>query len=398
VFRVLVVAPTPFFGDRGCHVRIYEEARALAARGVASEIVTYPTGLNPDGLSVRRAPRLPGIRVRPVGPGYTRPLVDAALAATALRAARRFMPDVIHAHLHEGIAIGAILRRRLGVPLVADLQGSFVGELVDHGFLTDGSLSAGLVQRLERWLVHKPDRILASSTASLALLASEGVERSRLVWLPDGVDLERFRPLPVDPALEATFGLSGKRTVAFLGLLTSYQGIEVILDAAPAVVRAVPDAHFLLMGYPNEARYRALAEAKGLSSAMTFPGRIPYDQAARYLALGQVAVSPKLSATEANGKLLNYMACALPTVASDTPINRELLGEAGIYVPVGDAAALAGALIALLGDGARRERLGQALRRRAEREFSWAALADRLIGVYRDLGPTPASRANAARS
>jgi glycosyltransferase involved in cell wall biosynthesis len=397
VFRVLVVAPTPFFGDRGCHVRIYEEVRALAARGVTCEIVTYPSGSDPDGLTVRRARRLPGLTVRPVGPGYTRPLVDLTLVGAALRVARRFKPDIIHAHLHEGIAIGAILRRRTGVPLVADLQGSFVSELVDHGFLREGSRSARLVGRFERWLVRQPDRILASSCASLWLLEAQGVARSRLVWFPDGADLARFRPLPVDRALEASLGLSDKRTVVFLGLLTPYQGVDLILDAVPAVLERVPDAHFLLMGYPNETRYRNLVLWRGLQTAVTMPGRIPYADAARYLSLGLVAVSPKLSATEANGKLLNYMACGLPTVASDTPVNRELLGDAGVYVPTGDARALALAISSLLEDPERRSRLGRELRTRVETEFAWPALADRLIGVYQELRPSAVTR-DAARA
>jgi glycosyltransferase involved in cell wall biosynthesis len=382
VLRVLVVAPTPFFGDRGCHVRIYEEVRALAARGVECEIVTYPMGNDPAGLTVRRAPRVPGIGVRAVGPGYTRPIVDATLLATSLSTARRFRPDVIHAHLHEGIAIGTILRRRVGAPLVADLQGSLVGELADHGFLSNGSMSAALVGRVERWLVRQPDVLLASSNAALRLLESQGVAPRRLVWFPDGADVTQFHPQPVDRALVARFGITGKRTVVFLGLLTPYQGVDLLIDAVPDVVRQVPSAHLLLMGYPDEDRYRAMVAARGLGSSVTLPGRIPYEDAARYLSLGMVAVSPKLSTTEANGKLLNYMACGLATVATDTPVNRELLGEDGVFVPINDAPALAAAMSALLVDDARRARLGHALRRRAETEFSWSALADRLVGVY----------------
>jgi glycosyltransferase involved in cell wall biosynthesis len=390
VLRVLVVAPTPFFGDRGCHVRIYEEVRALTARGVDCEIVTYPAGTDPAGLTVRRAPRVPGVGVRAVGPGYTRPILDATLLATSLSTARRFGPDVIHAHLHEGIAVGTILRKRLRIPLVADLQGSLVGELADHGFLSNGSLSAALVGRVERWLVRRPDVVLASSKAAMRLLESQGVAPQRLVWFPDGADVRQFRPEPVDHALEAKLGITGKRTIVFLGLLTAYQGVDLLIDAASDIVRQVPSAHILLMGYPDEDRYRAMVAARGLQSSVTVPGRIPYAEAARYLSLGMVAVSPKLSATEANGKLLNYMACGLATVATDTPVNRELLGEAGVYVPINDAPALAGAVSALLVDDARRARLGRALRQRAEAKFSWPALADRLVGVYEAAqGQTP---------
>ncbi|MBI4520059.1 MAG: glycosyltransferase family 1 protein, partial [Gemmatimonadetes bacterium] len=71
-----MLAPTPFFGDRGCHVRIYEEARHLQRRGVDVLVVTYPTGADAPGISIRRSAALPGLRPRPLGPSYGRPLLD----------------------------------------------------------------------------------------------------------------------------------------------------------------------------------------------------------------------------------------------------------------------------------------------------------------------------------
>jgi glycosyltransferase involved in cell wall biosynthesis len=76
------------------------------------------------------------------------------------------------------------------------------------------------------------------------------------------------------------------------------------------------------------------------------------------------------------------MACALPTVATDTPVNRELLGDLGRYAPVGDVAALAGAMVRLLRCPDERAQLAPALRERVETEFSWPALARRLAQVY----------------
>ena len=158
--------------------------------------------------------------------------------------------------------------------------------------------------------------------------------------------------------------------------------MDVLLDAVPEVVRQVPDAHFLVMGYPNEDHYRALVRARGLETVVSLPGRILYAEAAKWLNLGVLAVSAKASLTEANGKLLNYMACGLPVVATDTPVNHELLGEEGVYVPVDDAPALAVRVAELLGNPREREARGAALRRRAVEQFAWPALVRRLIDVY----------------
>ncbi len=171
----------------------------------------------------------------------------------------------------------------------------------------------------------------------------------------------------------------------YLGVLTSYQGVDDLIAAWPAVAIAVPDAHLLLMGHPNEVRYREIVARAGLDGSVTVTGRIDYAEAPRYLALGDVAVSAKRSATEANGKLLNYMATGLPTVAYDGPVAREILGEAGVLVPPGDTAALAAACITLLEDAGERKWRGEALRERAVAAFSWSALAGRLVEIYRDV-------------
>jgi glycosyltransferase involved in cell wall biosynthesis len=321
-----------------------------------------------------------------VGFSPHKPYLDALLLVTAARAARAFRPDVLHGHLHEGALLATVLGRLVRRPAIADLQGSLTAELVDHRTLPAEGPLLRLARAVERWIVRGPARLLASSAGFAQELRERWGGGHRVVPLPDGVDPEVFRPgLAVDD-LRATLGLTGKRVVVFLGVLTPYQGVDDLLAAWPAVVGAVPDAHLLLMGYPNEDRYRGHVAGAGLARSVTVTGRIDYREAPRYLALGDVAVSPKRSATEANGKLLNYMAIGLPTVAYDGPVSREILGDAGVLVPLGETASLGAACVALLADAAERKWRGQALRERAVAEFGWPALGRRLLDVYCDVG------------
>lgn len=381
VSRVMALAPTPFFGDRGCHVRIYEEARALRSLGIESLVVTYPTGRDLADVTIRRSTALPFVRASALGPSWGRPLLDLSLCAAVIRAVRDFKPALVHAHLHEGVFIAALTRLWTGLPIVADLQGSLTEELIDHRFLPAHGPITHATRAFERWLARRPDAVLVSSASAARLLAATHVDSSRVVPLPDGVDVSTFRSEPRDDALMQQLGLSGRRVIVFLGVLTAYQGVDTLLDTVPLVAARVPNVHFLVMGYPNEGHYRTLAKDRGLHSHVTFPGRIPYSEAPRWLALGDVAVSPKESLTEANGKLLNYMACGLPVVATDTPVNRELLGPLGRYAPIGNPPALADQLVALLGDPQARS-IGAALRKRAETEFAWSAVAARLASIY----------------
>ncbi len=393
--RVLVIAPTPFFGDRGCHVRIYEEVRGLMARGIEVRVVTYPTGRDLDGIETVRARDWFGVKAAALGPTRGRPLLDLAVLDACRRVMRDFRPHLIHGHLHEGIAIGAALRAWYGMPLIADLQGSLTEELTDHGFIAGRGMLRRLTSCGERWLVRRPDRLVTSSAHGAALLARQGGSEDRIVPLPDGVDVGIFRPGRPDVELAHRLGLGRKRIIVFLGVLTEYQGVDLLLDAVPAVIRQRPDAHFLVMGFPNEAHYRSLAAARGIGQAVTFTGRVPYEQAPRWINLGEIAVSPKRSLTEANGKLLNYMACGRPVVASDTPVNREMLGEAGVYVAVGDAAALAARLVEMLVDPGEARARGAALRVRAEEEFAWPVLIERLEALYLSVLEQPGRRKDA---
>jgi glycosyltransferase involved in cell wall biosynthesis len=385
--RVLMLAPTPFFGDRGCHIRILEEVRALAAQGVEALVATYPVGAEVGPVRTVRAPRLPWVRRLPVGFSPHKPALDLLLLWTAARAALRFRPDVVHGHLHEGAALATVLGRAGGRPAVADLQGSLTGELADHGVLRARGPAAAAARGLERLIVRGPARVVTSSAAfGRELTGTWGLPPGRVVSLPDGVDPEVFRPGLDAADLRERLGLAGKRVVVFLGVLTAYQGVDDLLAAWPRVVEGVPDAHLLLMGYPNDDRYRRAVADRGLGASVTVTGRIPYGEAPRYLALGDVAVSAKRSLTEANGKLLNYMASGLATVAYDAPVARDLLGDAGVLVPLGDRAALAAALGGLLADPGEAKRRGEALRERAVADFAWPALGRRLVDVYRAAG------------
>ncbi|HUT53222.1 MAG TPA: glycosyltransferase [bacterium] len=385
--RILMLAPTPFFSDRGCHVRIYEEARYLESRGHDVVILTYPLGSDPDGLKVLRARAVSRYRRTEAGPAWGRLYLDALVLAKAWGVAREFRPDLIHAHLHEGALIGRILAARFKAPLLFDYQGSLTRESVDHGFIRERGIMARAFRAVEGWIDRGADRVVVSAGALAGPLAARGIEATAV---PDGVDPARFAPGPGEPGLSRELGLPAQTPVAlYLGVLSGYQGTDLILKAARLLRDQGERVHFLVMGYP-EAQFKAEAERAGLADCVTFTGRVDYFEAARYLRLGTVALAPKLSRTEGNGKLLLYMACGLPVAAFDLPVNREIMGDAAEWVEAGPdrdecARGLARAVARLLHDRERAAELAAAGRRRVEAEFSMEAAGRRLLAVYAEL-------------
>jgi len=390
-YNVLMIAPTSFFADYGSHVRILEEACILQRMGNRITLCTYHSGQDVDSLTIERTVGIPWRKGYEIGSSWHKIAFDILLSVKCASVARRLRPDVIHAFLHEGALIGCLPSLLGGVPLVFDFQGSLTSEMIDHKFLQPNSLSHRLLYRLEGGIARWSQALIANSQHAAELLVNQfGCDRRKIHIVPDCVDSDRFRPGVIGGeellALRARLGIpSGCKVVVYLGLLAEYQGLDLLLQAAGHLLRVRSDVHFLIMGFPNVEHYQKMAGRLSLSRHFTFTGRILYQEAPFYLALGDVAVAPKISATEGSGKLLNYMAMGLPVVAFDTPVNWEYLGEQGIYVPVGDTVAMAGALGALLDDPMRGMALGQQLRERATHYYSWPEAGEKILQVYREI-------------
>ncbi|MCL4460051.1 MAG: glycosyltransferase family 4 protein [Chloroflexi bacterium] len=383
-YRILMIAPTPFFADRGCHVQIYEQMRSLRKLGHEVTICTYHNGRDLPGLDIRRIIKIPWYNKIEAGPSYHKLYLDLLLLVKSLRTAWQIKPDIIHGHLHEGAVIGYLVSRITKVPLLFDLQGSLTGELRAHNFHPERGLLYKLLGWAEGMIDHLPEVVVTQSTEMIEELKNKFRLPAEKVFLTlDGVDTDEFRPGLDSTDLRASLNLpEGKKIVVYLGLLNEYQGVDCLIQSIPHVIARSPKVHFLIMGFPNEDKYQRMAERSGVGSYVTFTGRIDYKEAPRYICLGDVAISPKLGETEANGKLYNYMACGLPTVAFDTQVNREILGDLGIYAQLGDPASLAEATLTALSDGFPAEELRMKLRQRVLDHFSWDNVARRLESCY----------------
>ncbi len=396
-----MLSPTMFFADYGAHVRILEETLTLQTLGHHITILAYPNGRDIEGVSVRRCWGVPFNYRVIVGSSRHKIYLDVLLAAKSLWHVLRHKPDIIHAHLHEGSLIGWVLSKLTGAPLVFDFQGSLTAEMIDHNFLAVESPFHKILYWLERRIDQAADVILTSSAHTANLLTEEfGVPIDKINPTPDCVNAQTFCAdhfsAKEKQQLKEKLGIpADKKVIVYLGVLAPYQGIDKLLEALAVLRETRDDYHLLLMGYPGVERYKAIASSWGLTERITFTNKIFYDEAPRYLALGDIATAPKISTTEGSGKILNYMAMALPTVTFNLPVSREFLGDGGIYATDTSSQALAVALNRALDLSiAERTRLGHYLRQRVIRYFSWQRAGEQIESVYRALltgEPLPAS-------
>ena len=383
--KILHIAPTPFFSDRGCHIRILSIVQALAHTNARNILCTYHHGRDRDDVTIHRAAPVPGYTETAAGPQKGKLRADLHLLALSFRIARQQKPDIIHAHLHEGLLIGWLVRILLAwrrIPLVVDIQGGLVGELQDHGYFAHAPWRAWLLKPalrlLEFSLLRLPRHIFCSSANSQALCRDDyHVPSRRLTLLDDRVDIDTYTNCR-HPAMLPFPDYA--KIVVYSGSLLPIKGTEHLKTTVLELVRRRNDVCFLLVGYPTED-LDTFRRTQQLSERIHLEGRVSFDELPRYLLAADVAVDPKVSESgEGSGKLLHYMAAGLPVAAFPTAHHQHLLGQAGDSNS-DDPHYLADRIDALLSDETERRRIGERNRRLAT-EYSLGSAGRLIQSIY----------------
>jgi len=221
-----------------------------------------------------------------------------------------------------------------------------------------------------------------------------GIEQRRLHVVPNGVDVERFRPLDRLQCRRKLGLKKDAKIVTFVGSLSLPRGMETLLEACKLLVAAQRvDVHTLLVGGGalQDDVERAI-DKKGLVSRVVMVGRVPTGSVPQYVCAADVCVAPYASClSNASGlsplKIYEYMACGRPVVASDFPWISDLLhdGPCGVVAEPDSAVALGEAILGLLENPEEAEEMGRRGRELVENRFTWDIAVDRIVGIMGQL-------------
>lgn len=217
--------------------------------------------------------------------------------------------------------------------------------------------------------------VVANARAAAERLRRERVPARKIALIPNGLDLS---------AAERTGRRAALRRVIVVANLRPEKGHDVLVDAAPAVLREFPDARFELVGGGAERdALAARAEARGVGGAFVFAGHA--DNVAERLAAADLFVLPSRSEAFPNA-LLEAMAGGLPAVASAVGGVLELVEHerTGLLVPPSDAAALAAALTRLMRRPEEAARMGEAARAHVEAHYTFDRMVASFDAMYLD--------------
>jgi glycosyltransferase involved in cell wall biosynthesis len=264
--------------------------------------------------------------------------------------------------------------------------------LAASGIDADGRWVTGLLAARNR-LLRRASAFVAISSPVERELLSCGVGRRDIHRIPNGIDVQRFRPASVElkRSLRARLGLPADGpVVTYCGRLVSYKGLPGLIRAWKRVAPRFPGAVLQLVGSGSldlhnvEQELARQVAAEGLSDSVRLPGAV--DDVPERLQASDLFVFPVRQ--EAFGlALVEAMACGLAAVTTRAGGLADVVtdGQDALTIPEADDDALAGALETLLGDPALRARLGAAARRTAEARFGAAAVADHYDAMFRAL-------------
>jgi len=318
--------------------------------------------------------------------------VMAALERRIIEIGEEARPDLLHAHspaLNGRAAIRA--GRCLGIPVVYEVRAFWEDAAVDHGTAREGDLRYRASRALETWVLRRAAAVTCICEGLRREIVSRGVPDHRVTVIPNGVDLESFRPVARDESLGHALGLGDGPVLGFLGSFYGYEGLDLAVDALAILRDHLPGAQLLLVGGGmQEKNLRAQAQGKGLNGSVIFTGRVPQEEIDRYYGLVDLLVYPRKSKriTELVTPLkpLEAMAMERLVAASDVGGHRELIrdGDTGRLFRASDAHDLAAVALDLLQHRETWPRYYAAGRRFVAEERSWPAIVARYRKVYDD--------------
>lgn len=386
--HVLVVAPQPFYRERGTPIATRCLIEALTAAGHRVDVLTYHVGEDPRIPNVRvyRSAAIPFVRDVPIGFSLRKLLCDALIGWRLLFLARRNRYDVLHT-VEEAVFLGLLVRLVAPSRVVYDMDSSLPEQLL--GRYTGLKALGSLLSRVERLAIARSDLVLA--------VCDDLARRARSYATQTPVDVVEDVALLGDATGRADdlrrHAPPGALLALYVGNLEEYQGVGEMLEAVAALRDAPqPFAFVVIGGTPDSvAVYGQRAAALDIADRVTFVGARPLADLGAYLAQADILVSPRLRGHNTPMKLYSYLAAGKPLLATRIRSHTQVLDDEHALLVEPEAGALARGLETLLADPALRIRLGIAAARLSATRYSLEQFRESIASAYRRLALLPSA-------
>jgi len=296
--------------------------------------------------------------------------------------------DVVHyRNIWDGLAV-AQNKKRFGYKTLFEVNGLPSIELKYHYPGIDTNLLAKIKEQ-EIATLHRSDAIVCPSNVTREYIASLGLDRKKVIVIPNGVSPSYFSPSPL-PSREGRLPV-----LLYIGTLADWQGLEIVIKALPKILERQP-VQLRVVGRGRSRQRKLLAKQVrklGVEEFVIVQPAVPHHEVPAVISESDICLAP-LGLNDRNVtqgacpiKVLEYMASSRPLIASNMPIVRELVREDvdGLLFSPNDPEDLARQVLTLLNDDELSKRLADSAAERALTKFTWHEAQKKLVKVYSKL-------------
>lgn len=381
--RILLLAPHPFFTQRGTPIAERMLLEVLAAQGHEIDVLTFPGGEDPEIANVR-VHRIPAPAwTRGMRPGFSlkKLACDAVMLGACLARIRKSRYDLVHA-VEESAFIALLCKWLFGVPYVYDMDSGLAQQMADRFPVL--ALARGLLDACERLAVRGSSGTLAvcGSLETQARACHPGGLVARLEdvsLLGTHEEEDEGKDVDICPP-----NWRGDPIALYVGNLRAYQGIDLLLAGFARALAEVPQARLVVVGgFPERiAHYQGEAARLGIGENVHFAGPRPVERLGDCLRRATVLVSPRIQGANTPMKVYSYLDSGRPVLATRLPTHTQVLDGEVAFLVEPEPEAMGRGLARLLTDEVLRERLAANAKRFAQREFTPEAFHRKLLAFY----------------
>ncbi len=371
--RLLIIAPQPFFVQRGTPIAVRAMMQVLVSQGHSVDALVFAEGADPaiPGTRIFRVPALPGVRNVPPGFSLKKLISDAVMLPIAARRLWGGQYDLIIA-VEEAAFIALALKPLFGVPYIYDVDSSISEQLNDK---------YGLPGWLHRIISEAEAR--AARGAVGAITCCQALQDLVKGYAPN---------LPVQTLEDVTL-IEGAGTppedcrfaepvVMYIGNLEGYQGVDLLIRGFARVSARGVTARLVIIGGtdPHIASLTTLAASLGVADNVSFLGPRPVERIGDYMAAASIVVSPRIQGRNTPMKVYSYLDSGRPLLATRLPTHTQVLDEEIAMLVEPTPEDMDRGITNLLTDEALRDGLAKAAALRVAADFSPEAYARKLTG------------------
>jgi len=343
--KILMIAPEPFFQERGTPLSEFYRIKALIDLGHQVDLLTYPLGKNIslDNLKIIRIPKLPFIKNIKIGPSWTKLPLDTLLLLKALSLVLKNHYDIIHTHEEAGL-IGAIIKIFFKKTHIFDMHSSLSEQFINFN-ITKNKFFLRIIRIFEKFILSHSDCTIAicNDIKEKAL----NLKKNCKVLLIENTFNPDFLPYFSTEKNEALPLFNKDKKIAlYIGTFEYYQGLDIIIEAAKYLKQHSIDYLLFACLGAEDKHFQFLSryiEKEGLKEMFFLHKRISQAKAYELLQQADVLLSPRKEGNNTPLKIYTYMQSGKPIVATNLLTHTQVLNNSNAFLaePNGKSFALA---------------------------------------------------------